>query len=227
MTPKAEEYLSHSKRLVKEFKLKLPKKVYAADLSVKSKIPFKAVPLREVLLYRVTELAEVACMLYEQNTIVSAFIMTRCVMETVAMLYWLYSRIDQVVQSNDLGDLDAFLMRAMFGWRDGSMPAKAFNVLTAIDQMDKEFPSYRALYDSLSEFIHPNWSGVHGAYAKTDKENFSEDLGPEVTELPLPIGLIPLRASLEAFKFYYDKLSAMFPSFIKICDADIDRTGKG
>lgn len=56
MDPK--EYLSHSKRLVNEFKLNLPKKVYAADLSVKSKIPFKAVPLREVLLYRVTELAE-------------------------------------------------------------------------------------------------------------------------------------------------------------------------
>lgn len=142
------------------------------------------------------------------------------------MLYWLYRRIEQVVQSNDLGDIDAFLMRAMFGWRDVAMPAQAFNVLTAIDQMGKEFPSYRDLYDSLSEFIHPNWSGVHGAYAKTDKENFSENLGPEFTELPLPIGLIPLRASLEAFKFYYDKLSAMFPPFIKICDAMSTERGR-
>ena len=217
------ECLSRAQGLIREFKLNLPKKIYAADLSVKSKIPFKAVPLREVLLYRLTELAEVACMLYEENRIVSAFIMTRCVMETVAMLYWLYKRIEQVVQSNDLGDMDTFLMRAMFGWRDDSMPAQAFNILKAIDQMDKQFPSYRALYDSLSEFTHPNWSGVHGAYARIDKENFAEDLGPEFTEPPLVIGLLPLATSLEAFKFYYNKLSDMFPAFIKICDADIDK----
>lgn len=217
-----EESLARAKELLAEFTLMLPKQVYAADLSIKSKIPFKAVPLRETLLYRVTELGEAACILYEHKKIVSAFIMTRSVMETLAMLYWLYTKIDGVVRSNELGDIDSFLMRAGFGWRDESMPAQAFNILKAIDEMDKQFPKYRALYESLSEFAHPNWSSVHGAYAKTDKQHYVENLGPEFSELPLALGLMSLPTSLEGFKFYYNQLSDLFPSFIAICDADTD-----
>ena len=218
-----EESLWHAKKITAEFRQNLPKRIYAASLSVKSKIPFKAVPLREVLFYRITELAEVACALYEEKKIVSAFIITRAVMETAAVLYWLHTQIQAVVESKELGDVDTFLMRALFGWRDATMPAQAFNILKAIDEVEKQFTGYRGLYDALSEFTHPNWSGVHGAYAKTDRENFLENLGPEFTELPLVIGLKPLPASLEVFKFYYDQLSEIFPEFIKICDADVDK----
>jgi len=215
--------LSRAKEVTEEFRQNLPKKIYAASLSVKSKIPFKAVPLREALVHRLTELAEVACALYDQKKTVSAFIITRSVMETAAMLYWLHKKIQAVVASNELGDIDIFLMRTMFGWRDDTMPAQAFNILKPIDELDKQFPGYRGLYEALSEFTHPNWSGVHGAYAKTDQKNFMENLGSEFTQLPLAIGLQPLVASLEIFKFYYNQLSEMFPEFIRICDADIDK----
>ena len=217
------ESLSHAKELTEEFKLNLPKKIEAASLSLKSKLPFKAVSLREVLIHRLTELSEVACDLYERKKIVSAFIITRSVMETAAMLYWLYSKVKKAVDSQDIGDINDFLNRALLGWRDTKMPAQAYNILTAVDEIDKIFNGYRSLYDSLSEFAHPNWSGVHGAYAKINTKEYSVDLGSEVTELPVAIGLPPLEGSLEVFKHYYNELSTLFPSFIQVCDDEINK----
>jgi hypothetical protein len=221
-----EECLAQAKELVNEFKLILPKQVDAASLSLKSKLPFKAVPLREVLLYRITELADSACILYEQEKVVSAFVMTRSLMETVAMLYWLYGKINRVVSSNELGEIDNFLMRATFGGREIPEPMTAFNVLDAIDEMTKQFSGYRKLYDRLSEIAHPNWLGVHGAYAQTDTKKHIEYLGSECSHLTLVTGVVPLLASLKASKFYYDKLTELFPLFIKVCDADVDRTSR-
>jgi len=142
-------------------------------------------------------------------------------METTAMLYWLCKKIDEVVTSNELGEIDTFLMRAMFGGREVPEPMKAFSVLDAIDEMTKQFASYRQLYERLSEVAHPNWRGVHGAYAQTDVRKHIERLGPEFSQLHAITGLVPLLASLEASKFYYDRLSGLLPSFIEICEADI------
>ncbi len=221
-TKEFKEGLTTVKDLIEELKSILPKRIYAASLSLKSKIPFKAVSLREALLHRLVDLSCVAYDLYMRDKSIPAFIMTRAVMETQALLFSLHKKIKKVVAAEQLGDVDAFLMDALLGWRDGSMPAKAPNILKAVDEVDRTFTGYRKLYENISEFVHPNWSGCHGAYAKINKKNYTVDLGSEFSEVPTIIGLSALKASLAAFKYYYNDLAELLPAFIEICDADIE-----
>jgi hypothetical protein len=121
--------------------------------------------------------------------------------------------------------MNDFLNRALLGWRDKKMPAQSYNILTAIDEVSETFKAFRPLYDDLSEFAHPNWSGVHGAYARINTKDISIDLGSEFTELPVPVGLGALVGSLNAFRYYHNKLAKLVDPFGKICDAEITKTG--
>ena len=217
------KYLELAKNLISEFKSNLPERVDPASLSMKSKLPFKAISLREVLFYRITELGEVAIELFERKKVVSAFIMTRSVMETAGMLCLLCKKIEKVVDDRNVGGIDDFLMKALFGAKDGKGPTEALNILTAINHTNNKVDNFRDVYDSLSEFAHPNWSGVSGAYSKIDKENIWVDLGAEVKEIPLCIGLSPLVGTLEFFTVVYNNMADYLPNFVEICDEDIER----
>ncbi|MBW2605065.1 MAG: hypothetical protein JRE28_12245, partial [Deltaproteobacteria bacterium] len=113
------------KELVALFKNNLPSRVDPASLTWESKIPWKAMALREALLYRVAELSESAIDLYEKgNRTISAFIITRAVHETTALFYSFYERLEKVTSSRFLGDFDEFIMRLLFGWKgDPDFPA--------------------------------------------------------------------------------------------------------
>ena len=126
------------KEVISLFKDNLPNRVDPASLTWESKIPWKAMALREALLYRVTELSESAIFLYEKgNKIISAFIVTRAVHETTALFYSFYDRLEEVTNSRILGDFDEFIMRLLFGWKGDLDFPNAFNILTAIDKLNK------------------------------------------------------------------------------------------
>ncbi len=218
-----DKMLSDARKLTAEITASLPKHIHAADLGTPSKIPFKAVSLQGALIHRVADLSDVACNLYEQNRTVPAIIMVRAVMETLAMLYALYVKVNGVVTSRELGEIDDFLMRGIFGWRDKDMRAQPLNILNAVDAVDKKFKGFRRLYDDLSEFVHPNWSGTSGAYGNMIKDKYTVELGTQCSILPPETGLPNLLASLEGFKYYYSALSAILPSFGDVCHADCQR----
>ena len=110
----------------------LPNRVEAAGLTLKSKLPFKALSLREVLIHRISELAECAMIKYEERKIVPAFVLTRAVIETVALIYWLHKKIAELLESKDIEKLDYFLMKAMLGSKDNTTNIESYNVLTAV-----------------------------------------------------------------------------------------------
>ncbi len=220
-----EEDLKKCREIVSRFETSLPTRVDPASLSTSAKIPFKAVVLRETLLHRVTELAATATELYERkNRVISAFLITRAVHETTALLYWLYLRMNRVVDEKLIGDFDEFIMKLLFGWKkeeDDNLPV-AFNILTAIEKLDKLLDGkFRRNYDFLSEFCHPNYSGVHGAYAKIDRDNIWADIGPEHTNVSLLPGLHILVVVLEIFEHYYNKTGDLLKPFIKLCEDDL------
>ena len=68
---------------------------------------------------------------------------------------------------------------------------ESYNVLTAVNRLDKEFGGLRQMYDNLCEFTHPNWSGVMGSYSKIDKQEYTLYLGKEHGKPPLAFGLGP------------------------------------
>lgn len=213
------EDITALKALISEFKGNLPNRVDPASLTWTSKIPWKAVNLREALLYRITELGESAIDLYEKpNRIISAYLITRAVHETTALFYLFYLRLEKVTDDQSLTDFDEFLMKLLFGWKnDKNFPA-AINILNAVDKLDKLIDGFRYNYDRLSEFCHPNYSGVLGAYAVINRETGWVDFGKEIQKLNPMVGLHPLVASLEMFKHFYNKSADLIPTLIEVCE---------
>lgn len=211
-----------AKRIVKIFRENLTDRV-VPPIPSKSTIHFNALSLREVLVYRITELGEVAIDLFEKKKFVSAFIIVRSIQETLAMLFSLYDQIKKAVDSEDANKLSAFLKKALFGSGRGDSNSeevlpKAHQILNAIDLIDKSLDGFRSNYDSLSNYVHPNWSGCLGAYSKYDKENFWLDLGTEVREVPISIGLFPFVDALQIFGRYYEKIGDLITPLYEICE---------
>lgn len=214
----AKNDIDRAKALISEFKKNLPARVDPISLTLKSKIPYKAVSLRELLFHRITELGESAIELYEKKRIISAFIITRAVMETTALFYWMHKEFKIVVDNDSIEGIDDFLMKLLFGWKDNKDLKEPYNILKAVDQINKKVPYFRRAYDMLSEFTHPNYCGVHGAYGKIDKKNIWMDLGSENKDVPIISGLSPLVGSLELFTYYYDEMTDLLPKFQTVCD---------
>lgn len=187
----------------------LPSRVKAAALTRKSKLPFKALSLRELLIHRIADLSQCAMELYEQNRVVPAFVLTRAVMETIALIYWLHKKLSDFRESKNVKNLDQFLMKAMLGSKDGSTGLSSHNVLTAVDHVNKKFNGFRKRYDVLCEFAHPNWSGVLGPYGKINRQKMWLDLGLNKRVPPLIIGLEPFVEGLKIFIEYYNGLGSL------------------
>jgi hypothetical protein len=88
-----------------------------------------------------------------------------------------------------------------------------------IDHMDRQFPGVRARYDELSEFAHPNWSGVFGLFAIIDRQTctarFGRGLGRTTPSAAKEIAVTSLRGYLELFEQVYDWISNTVTEFIE------------
>lgn len=201
------ERLALAKQLASNIRDSLPKELYAASFTLKSKLPYKATSFREVLIHRVSDIADVAIDLYEKDRLVPAFIVTRAVVETTAVIYWLYQKSREFLEKQDEKSFDEFLMKGLLGSKDGTTEIESYNVLTAVDCLDKEFPDLRDMYNTLCEFTHPNWSGVMGSYSRIEKGKYLLHLGREFRKPPLAFGLGPLIGCLAIFQDYYNRLA--------------------
>ncbi len=225
---KAIEALRNSKRLVHKLKSNLPKDVEAKKITLTSKLPFKAVSIKELLYYRLTELCDVAVSLFQKGKFTSAIIITRSALETLAIVFYLYEKISQVVDSTKLGDIDETMMRILFGSKDRSLPVEAINVLTAIEHLDRRLGKdkiFKYYYDKLSETAHPNYFGMLGAYGDIDEMTKTLKLRKGKQKAGM-LATLPLITILEVFILYHGKLTELMPVFTKICDDDIKRKNK-
>ena len=206
------ERLALAKQLASNIRGSLLKQLYVGSYTLKSKLPFKAASFREVLFHRVSDIADVAIELYENERLVPAFIATRAVVETTAVLYWLYEKSRDFLEKPDEDSFDEFLMKGMLGSKDGTTKYESYNVLKSVDRLDKEFKGLREMYETLCEFTHPNWSGVMGSYSKLEKEKHTLHLGKGHRKPPLAFGVGPLIGSLAIFQDYYNALADVLKS---------------
>jgi hypothetical protein len=181
-----------------------------AALPMVSKIPVKVLSLREMLLHRASALASPAVALFEAGNIVSGILLTRALMETVAMMADLNVELGSFLKTSDNERFDAFLMNSLFANRhnDGGEMAIYLtkSILYSIDRLNKIVKGIRSTYDALSEYCHPNWSGVHGSFGSIDTENFVLDLGPKVGAKGIVIGATALEATLGILVLCYDAM---------------------
>ena len=102
------ELLEEACALSDQINSNLPDKIEAAALSHISKLPFKALTLRETLIHRMADLSDAAISLYKSSNIVPAIIMIRSVFETSAVLFWLFKKLKHVSETSDLYDINDF-----------------------------------------------------------------------------------------------------------------------
>lgn len=204
-----DQRLALARKIAAEIGVSLPKELYAKSFTLNSKLPYKACSFREVLIHRVSDLADASIELLVAGNLVPAFVMVRSVVETTAMMYWLHEKSKEFLEKRDENAFDEFLMKGMLGSKDGTTGHASYNILTAVDRLNKEFDGIRGMYERLCEFTHPNWLGVMGAYSVIEKEKFLLHLGKHHRKPPLAFGLAPLIASLAIFKDYYNSTAVL------------------
>ena len=182
----------------------LPDRIQVAALTLKSKIPFKALSVRETLLHRVHALASAAVELFEGNRVIPAVILARAVVESTAVMFTLHERTTRFLQDLKINELDDFLMRNLVGARNNPDMPTSINILTLVDRVEKAVPGFRSSYDSLCECAHPNWAGTLGAYGAIDPEKYELKLGPSGRTAAFSIGVHALSGALMLFHHYYN-----------------------
>ena len=193
----------------------LPQSIDIAALGVKSKAPYQLLCTREAVIWRTEELARTACDALERDDFAAAAIMTRAVTENAAMTW---SLLELLENRSKYGpeQLSELLMRRLAGSALWPKSPKPVHVLDLLRDIDKKITGVMASYNRLSEFVHPNWSGVAGLYSKIDKENFVTHFGRGLRDTGGSRDMIAnaLLGSLGTFEYAYNRISDLMPAFI-------------
>jgi hypothetical protein len=133
--------------------------------------PYRSWELRESVYWRTHDLLTQSYALHQMGHGLGARILLRSAFETLAMLIYLNQRMGKVLT----GTLDYLAFsknteQLLLGSRDGSTPVTAVNILTVLDNCDKDYAGIRKLYDLLSESAHPNYEGMSAGYTKMDRK---------------------------------------------------------
>jgi hypothetical protein len=222
-----EKLLEESKLYVKAFRMGLISRTDPAQVSLIAKIPYKALQIREALLYRATDLTDASCMFIDAHNFVAAACTTRAFQETFASLFYVNREVKKAINDGDLAYLDESLMKSLMGSKNNPDMPDPVNVLTMIDRVDKEVPDFRSVYDILCELSHPNWAGTLGIYTKINKEKLWVDFGQNIRlkDSTQSQVIFTLHACLSLIAHIYDEFAELLPKLIKICEKAIESKG--
>lgn len=212
--------------IISELESDLTFEIVGKEISAISKLPFKVIALIHALHHRAMDLAKSSYEQYENKSFLSSAILIRSLMETVALVFLLQKKLNRVTEENNMGEIDDFLMNSTFGGRSEDSSLTSPNILTAIDHTDKKYEKFRQMYDTLSEFVHPNWSGTSGLYSKLDDDEVSAmkgkvSFGKNVNSDAPNFILAPFFSALVVLQLTFSEFAKNFDAFIKIAEDDI------
>ena len=189
-----------------ELRAKLPVELRKDSLTQYSKIPFKASSLHGLLGHRTWHLGTAALMLFQQNHRLAGIIVTRSILETVAVAYALQRRIQKYLHSASDQSLDSYLMKLLIA--SGAPDAKhpAMNISGLVNSLDKRITGFKTSYNELSEFVHPNWSGTLGSFGSIDESTDALFYGASNDPVDDGVGLGALAGSVGVFSEIYSEL---------------------
>lgn len=179
--------------------------VYAVDPERSDPI-WKAQLYTEVLIHRIADLASEALELHRNGSLVAAMTLARSVVESAAMLYWLLLKLRHHSDQRDDAALESTVITFLFGSRQYDSEYQMPNILTGLDQLDREFPGSRRMHEILSEFVHPNGGGVVMSYAELNADATIYTLGRRSNPPSEPMALESLAIALSVSAFLYDQI---------------------
>jgi hypothetical protein len=225
-----ERFVTEIEERLQTFERNLPRRIDPVALS-RSKLPFKALAYREVLIWRVTELGRTAFENLHADRLAAAILLARAAIETTAALWYLFNKLNGAVNAGSVGDIDHYLGKLSVGtrnWTDDGSP-QAVSVLTFVDCAEKTFEGFRHAYDGLSEYAHPNYMGTTGLYSRIDHEDILIDFGPDAKRLEHAryACALNLSVALLIFENTYEKVGDLLPAFITLCEANLESKAAG
>ncbi len=193
----------------------LPQSVEVAARGVKAKAPYKAMAIRAALIWRTEELARNAYAALQRGDLAAAIVLARAVVECTALMARLVHVVFERSKATE-EELDYTLNKMLLGWKSPSDMPEAFNILTPIDHLNRQAPGVRRAYDLMSEFAHPNWSGVSSLFSRTDREKYVTHFGRFETkqEALRAKAVSALAACLAIFEFDYNKFADVMPVWL-------------
>lgn len=212
-----ESFLSQKSELTQ----RLSENVIESSFGTKSRLPFKVKTLEAILIHRIYELCESVIILHNENKELGVLIITRSILETSSILFWLASKIGKIVELKDLDDFDTFLMRNIFGTKaitDDPESYKPYNIMTAIDKVEKVIPGFRKNYDILCDYTHPNNSGGMFAFSNLDIQKGELKMKNSYEIIPEGISLNTLNALVALCNKSLAEIEKNFHVFTEICE---------
>lgn len=177
---------------------------------------------RQVVLRRTTDTADGALSFFEQQRLVPACILTRSVVETTAVQYYVYQKLTLLTEEANHQSIHKLFMSAVFGRKDQEWRHSPIQVLTAIDHLDKKFPGFRSEYDRLCEYAHPNLGGGYGTYVRREGDRFESYFGNNPQGLEMgPWGKIELSIALTVANEIDHQLCLFHPQLVSMAEQHV------
>lgn len=174
---------------------------------------------RQVNLRRTLDIANGALCFFEQHRLVPACTLTRSVIETTAVQYYIYKKLIIHTENADPQSIHKLLMSAVFGRRDSEWPQSPIQVLTAIDHLNRKFPGSRSEYDRLCEYAHPNLAGGFGTYVRSEGDQLESHFGDNPQGLDMgPWGQEELHVAMMVADEIDHQLCLFHPKFVSMTE---------
>ncbi len=224
-----DEELTKAKKILDDIKKKQPAKIEKKNYSLKVTMPLKVDMIKETSAYRIRELSETVLLLIEVKKYLPAIIIIRSIFETSSLLYFTYIKAKKVLNDKNLDAFNDTLNRLTFACSGHEDEAKPINVLTTIDKMDKEFNdevgneanTCRWIYNTMTDYVHPNWDGSQLVFQELDEENDTVHFYESSTERIVKSDVVsPFVVSIITLQKAYDEITKLMSPLIKVCDEE-------
>jgi hypothetical protein len=171
-----------------------------------SGLQFKALSVRELLIHRAANLGNAAVLLFERHDYLSGILLTRALLETVAVASALERALNRTIRTRNFEGLNKSLMRFLVPSAAPDANYEAMNITGLVEAVDKKAPGFRETYNSFSEYVHPNWSGMLGTYGQVDRDTGVLHLGVSESSAAWGVGVYALVGLLAEFQDIYTAL---------------------
>jgi len=207
-------------RLYAELKAKRVSAVVPSSNPIAPKVIWMVQSFIQLTIHRAVDLFEALSVSWESSKPSVAFVLARAIIENAATIFDLQDQIENHIKLGEFTKIHEAVHVRLMGGLDKESPILVPNILNAIDKADKKYKTFREHYEIMSEFAHPNYSGMHGLYGKIDQERLTFHIKGEngINDITLSFLLYSLSVSLFVIRDSIHNLESLYPAFWYLSD---------
>ncbi len=180
------------------------------------------------MLLRLKELGHTVISLWHENRLVSAAILTRCLLETVALYYHIRAKLEDAVKTGQVKNAVEHLWRAGRGrdrrnWRlllkgppEVNRGYEAIELEDFRKALTEKSETLKYSYSELSEYVHPNSPGTSEAYANPNRQTLAFIFDGNYEHISHNVGYV-LEFGVRLFELCWRKMEELIPRFMDTC----------